>query len=192
MASNNTSNSYRTPLGRYMAETFIPKYSNNVMGLVYAGASILIIVVGLRGLGTVAGDLEIIPKFLLSPEGKIDPNWVMFALLLEFALLLTLAFVTFFTPEEENYGGGDAAELDVMSGHHHGSKKLDIPDFREEISKLKELTDEEKKIIESYLDEIERVSNRITQIQMKNVEALKTMQTTLAKSFKDTDVSSSK
>ena len=35
----------RTSFGRYMAYNFIPKHANKVNGLVYLGASLLIIVV---------------------------------------------------------------------------------------------------------------------------------------------------
>ena len=166
----------RTSLGRYMSDSFIPKYSNNVMGLVYVGAAILIIIVGLRGLGELAGKLPMIPAFLLDNEGvKIDPNWVMIALFLEFGLLLILAIVTFFTPEEV-HGSHEAPQ-----GPPPPSKSLALPDFRAEVSKLKDLTDEEKNMVKNYLNDFEAISQKITKIQESNVLALKNMINILSK-----------
>ena len=86
----------KTAFGRFMVYTIVAKYANNIQGFVYMGAAILIIIVGLRGLGELAGTLSAVPKFLLDHEGmKIDPNWVMIALFLEFFLLMILAIVTF-------------------------------------------------------------------------------------------------
>ena len=88
----------KTAIGKFMTFKFIPKYSNNVMGLVYLGAAILIIIVGLRGLGAIAGTVGLIPSFLIGADNKIDPYWVMLALLLEFGMLFLLGIVTFYTP----------------------------------------------------------------------------------------------
>jgi len=101
----------KTRFGKYMVNKFIPQYANNVQGLVYLGAAVLVIIVGLRGLGTVAGHIAIVPKFLLEydPElqgSAVSPTWVMFALFLEFFLLLLMATTLMFTPEEEHGAGG--------------------------------------------------------------------------------------
>lgn len=70
----------------YLAHHFSEKYSNNVTGLAYAGAAVLIIAVGIRGL-----------KFI--PANK--PSLILFAILLEFTLLSLMAITIFYTEEEE-------------------------------------------------------------------------------------------
>jgi hypothetical protein len=167
-------NEPRTAIGRYMVYTFIPKYSNNVMGFVYMGAAILIIIVGLRGLGSLVGQLHILPSFLLDAQGeKISPYVVLIALLLEFSLLVILGTVTFFTPEDmgHGHGGGEAAEKTTVS----------LPDFRAEIEKIKELSNEEKLMVRNFLDEFEAISVKINKIQESNAEALKKMKEALSK-----------
>lgn len=81
-------NHYKIPAGLrlYLAHHFSEKYSNNVTGLAYAGAAILIIAVGVRGL-----------KFI--PANR--PSYIFFAILLEFTLLSLMAVTIFYTEEEE-------------------------------------------------------------------------------------------
>lgn len=70
----------------YMAHHFTEKYSNNVTGLAYFGAAILIVIIGIRGL-----------KFI--PATK--PSLILAAISLEGALLALLAFGLVYTGEEE-------------------------------------------------------------------------------------------
>lgn len=70
----------------YMSHHFTEKYSNNVTGLAYAGAAVLIVAVGIRGL-----------KFI--PANK--PSFILFAIFLEFALLGLMAITLIYTEEEE-------------------------------------------------------------------------------------------
>ncbi|MES2767311.1 MAG: hypothetical protein V4642_15655 [Bacteroidota bacterium] len=70
----------------YMSHHFTETYSNNVTGLAYLGAALLIIAVGVRGL-----------KFIPSTR----PGIILFAILLEFTLLALLGFVLIYTEEEE-------------------------------------------------------------------------------------------
>jgi len=158
-----------TALGKYMTNSFVPRYSNNIMGLVYVGAAVLIIVVGLRGLGTLAGKVSLIPSFLIGVDGKIDPYWVMFALFLEFTMLLFLAMVTFFTPSEY---------IDVIS--HGGAQRENISgNLREELESLKNVADEEIRMVENYLEKFEALSKKITRIQKSNMEAISHMRETI-------------
>jgi len=76
----------------YMREYFTDRYSNAVLGLVYIGAAILIIVIGIRGL-----------KFLPAT----DPSVVLGALGLEFMLLITYAMVLMYGRTDED--GVDAS-----------------------------------------------------------------------------------
>lgn len=70
----------------YMAHHFTEKYSNNVTGLAYFGAAILIVIIGIRGL-----------KFI--PATK--PSLILGAISLEGSLLALLAFGLIYTGEEE-------------------------------------------------------------------------------------------
>lgn len=88
----------------YMREYFTERYSNTVLGLVYIGAAVLIIVIGIRGL-----------KFLPAT----DPSIVLGALGLEFMLLITYALVMIYGKPEDGtqsvaQGGGG------LTGGDHG------------------------------------------------------------------------
>lgn len=74
-------------LNIYMRFYFTEKYSNTMLGLVYIGAAVLIIIIGMRGL-----------KFIPSTQ----PSFVFFALGLEFSLLLTYALTLIFARQEES------------------------------------------------------------------------------------------
>ncbi len=96
----------KTFLGEYFVHYFIPKYENNVIALVYLGAAILVIVVGLRGIGT-AVEGTFVPDFMLQDfEGgkKLSTNLVLGALVLEFFMIFLLSMVMFFTPEKNGRG----------------------------------------------------------------------------------------
>ncbi|MBS1560047.1 MAG: hypothetical protein JSS89_00435 [Bacteroidetes bacterium] len=73
----------------YMREYFTDRYSNAVLGVVYIGAAMLIIVIGIRGL-----------KFLPAS----DPSVVLGALSLEFMLLITYAAVLMYGRQEDQGG----------------------------------------------------------------------------------------
>jgi len=150
-----------------MAYNFIPKHANKVNGLVYFGASILIIVVGLRGLGSLAGKVSVIPQFLIGHDGKIDPTWVLTALLIEFSMLLLLGFVTFFTPSENGVK------------KHSGNGQIDTSDMKHNIRELKDFADEEIKIVESYLEKFSSLSKKVNEIQATNLNAVKRMKSTI-------------
>ncbi len=79
---------------------FAERYEKSIQALVYFGAALLVIIVGLRGLGDIS-TLTYIPKFLLNQDGKIDSNFVMIGLLVEFTMLCLLAAVSFFSPKKE-------------------------------------------------------------------------------------------
>jgi hypothetical protein len=70
----------------YMRFHFTIQFSNTVLGLVYMGAAVLIIIIGLRGI-----------KFIPPRQ----PSLVLFALGLEFTLLITYAVTLIYTKEEE-------------------------------------------------------------------------------------------
>ncbi len=70
----------------YMRSYFTVEYGNQMLGFVYIGAAVLIILIGLRGL-----------KFI--PPTK--PSVIIFALFLEFVLLLLYAITVIYTRSED-------------------------------------------------------------------------------------------
>ena len=70
----------------YMAHHFTEKYSNNVTGMAYGGAAVLIVAVGIRGL-----------KFI--PATK--PSFILLSITLEFSMLLLMAITLIYNEEEE-------------------------------------------------------------------------------------------
>lgn len=89
-----------------MAQTFheisiaYQKREKMVLGAVYFGAVFLIIMIGLRGLGSAVESLPV-PGFLLNEDGRLSPGWVAIALLVECLLLSALAVTTMQRPIHE-------------------------------------------------------------------------------------------
>ncbi len=161
----------KTFIGKFMVYKFVPKYANNVMGLVYLGAALLIIIVGLRGLGSLAGTVGLIPDFLIGPDNKIDPYWVMLALLVEFAMLFLLAIVTFYTPSEYV----DILQTDGQDSDVKGSAK----ELKSELRELKDFADEELRVIEDYVDKFDSLSQKVRNIQISSIKAISKMKDTI-------------
>ncbi len=84
----------------YLRNHFTIRYENPVLGMIYIGAAILIIIIGLRG-------LQFIPKD--------RPSLVLFAISLEFILLIVYAITLIYTKETEatetDYSGMDVNSL---------------------------------------------------------------------------------
>ena len=101
-------------LTMYMRFYFTVKYSNAVLGLVYIGAAVLIIIVGLRGL-----------KFVPPTQ----PSIVLFALGLEFTLLVTYAFTLMYTRQDEDgentIGSSSHNESLFMSSDFGSSREIE-------------------------------------------------------------------
>lgn len=73
----------------YMRMYFTVEYGNRMLGIVYMGAAILIAVIGLRGL-----------KFI--PANS--PSIIIFALVLEFVLLISYAVTVIYTRDDDTAG----------------------------------------------------------------------------------------
>ncbi|KAB2909254.1 MAG: hypothetical protein LC102_00640 [Ignavibacteriales bacterium] len=183
MANGSPANTPKTAFGRFMVYTVVERYANNIQGFVYMGAAVLIIIVGLRGLGTVAGELAVVPKFLLDAEGsKIDPNWVMAALFLEFFLLMILAVVTFFTPEDY----GHAAPAEEKPQRSAGLNDLvSVPknlsaDLQAELEGLQNVADRQIKVVNGLIDQYNALNQKITDIQKHSIQALIDLKTKIS------------
>lgn len=95
--------SFGERLLNWLEYDFAERHEKSIQALVYVGAALLVIIVGLRGLGDIS-NLSYIPKFLLNQDGKIDSNFVMIGLLVEFTMLCLLAAVSFFAPQNKDDG----------------------------------------------------------------------------------------
>ena len=73
-------------LSLYLRNHFTIEYENTMLGFVFIGAAILIIIIGLRG-------LQFIPKD--------KPSLVLFAISLEFILLIIYAITLIYTKQTE-------------------------------------------------------------------------------------------
>ncbi len=83
----------------YLRNHFTIRYENPVLGFIYIGAAILIIIIGLRG-------LQFIPKD--------RPSLVLFAISLEFTLLIVYAITLIYTKESEQQEV-ESGMMDVQS-----------------------------------------------------------------------------
>ncbi len=94
----------------YMRFYFTVRYNNTILGLVYMGAAVLIIIIGLRGL-----------KFIPPTE----PSLVLFALGLEFTLLIIYAIVMIYSRQEDEFTPEQATSHNevLMLGKDFGSSK---------------------------------------------------------------------
>jgi hypothetical protein len=95
----------------YMKFYVTKKYANFILGLVYFGAAVLIIIIGLRGL-----------KFIPAQE----PSLVFFSLGLEFCLLVTYAITLMFGKDEnenESYSSEELSSDRVLLGREFSSGK---------------------------------------------------------------------
>jgi hypothetical protein len=98
--------SWISGMATYMRFHFTEEYSNTVTGMAYGGAAFLIFVVGIRGL-----------KFI--PATK--PSFILFALGIEFSMLVLLAVTMIFTVEEERTDRILKQMVDaVKGGKKHG------------------------------------------------------------------------
>lgn len=93
---------HRMRFTEWMQDFIIPQFANNVQSLVYGGAGLLVMIVGLRGLGDLRS-VGFVPQFLLDSDGMLQ-SWIVFVgLCLELGMLLLLAILFFFTPDELRY-----------------------------------------------------------------------------------------
>lgn len=100
----------------YLRFYFTERYSNNIIGVVYMGAACLIIIIGLRGL-----------KFIPANE----PSLVLFALGLEFSLLIFYAITLMYSKNDtdmqvgsQNNNSGASASLDDVGTNREVEKLL--------------------------------------------------------------------
>jgi hypothetical protein len=75
----------KNPFSQWMVADIVKKYENNVNGLAYLGAGILIFLIGLRGLSII---------------GRANQLPIVIALEIEFTIIGTLGLLLFYKPEE--------------------------------------------------------------------------------------------
>jgi len=90
----------KTGFGTWMVYRVIPRWENNVLGLVYYFAGFLIIIIGLRSIGTSLQDVPILNMLADPKDGKLQIGWIVGALIFECVMVVILATVMFFKQEE--------------------------------------------------------------------------------------------
>lgn len=105
--------SVREGFRRYMHEEFIHKYKNNVTAAAFMGTAFLIAMIGLRGI-----------KFFVAHQ----PDWIMYALIVEITVLLLLGLTTWYESEVQ----GPEPE-----GTGKGGRELSLREVEEKLDMLK-------------------------------------------------------
>jgi hypothetical protein len=99
----------------YMRQYFTIQYSNAILGMVYIGAAALIIIIGIRGL-----------KFIPPSE----PSIILFALGLEFVLLIIYALTLMYSKQEDIQANEHPPEkLDMFFGGESGKADKEVEDL---------------------------------------------------------------
>jgi|WetSurMetagenome_2_1015567.scaffolds.fasta_scaffold319019_1 hypothetical protein len=103
----------------WMVHEMVHKYENNVQGFAYLGASVLIVVIGLRGIQVL---------------DKSHSVFIILALALEFTLIGALGLMVFYKPEEDKRTAVDAEAREK-------NRDLDkqLTKTREDLEKLKDV-----------------------------------------------------
>ncbi len=146
-ALHNIGDDHRMRFTEWMQDFVIPQFANNVQSLVYGGAGLLVMIVGLRGLGDLRA-VGFVPLFLLDADGMLK-SWIVFiGLNLELAMLLLLAILFFFTPDELRYS--------KVPKEQAASDEIPTVDMNQ--TKLEGLTKEAlQALIERKVDEIRMI-----------------------------------
>ncbi len=116
----------------YMRNYFTLEYGNHMLGIVYIGAAVLIVIIGLRGL-----------KFIPAQE----PSIIIFALGLEFVLLIAYALTVIYTRDEDSRISSSKSDsrddtikhLEAISGYLQrmsGDGEVVAPERSRELEKL--------------------------------------------------------
>jgi hypothetical protein len=90
----------RNKFSLWMVHEMVPKYENNAQGLAYLGASVLIVVIGLRGIQILTKD---------------NSTFIILALLLEFTLIGILGIMVFYKPEDNKQNVDIEARVSIRS-----------------------------------------------------------------------------
>lgn len=111
----------------WMVHEMVHKYENNVQGFAYLGASVLIVVIGLRG-------IQILDKS--------HSVFIILALALEFTLIGALGMMVFYKPEEDKH-----TVIDAEARERNRDLDKQLTKTREDLDKL-------KKVVGSLADRI--------------------------------------
>lgn len=130
--------------GAWMANWVVRKWENNMMAFVYAGAAFLVVLIGVRALGTGFFDLPDIVVFI--------------GLLLEFAMILILGVFTFFKPEDGHIATSDEKTINKQfsNGNNDFCFENNIENFGKAVSSINDIKqlNELMEIIFSRLEEL--------------------------------------
>jgi len=146
-----------------MAVEIVPKYINKVQGLVYLGAAVLIIVVGLRGLGEAASTVGFLPDFLFR-DGRIKLDFVVGALFLEFTMLLLLSFFTYYTRDSKPESStGNSTETPAKK-EELLSAQIDFENLKKNLEELKNIAKDDAHHLDTYLQNMHQLNQKLAAV----------------------------
>jgi hypothetical protein len=144
----------KTPFATKSRFLRVPKNENNILAFVYAGAAILVFVLGLRGLGT---SVPSFLSFLTDSSGRVSAYYVIFpALLLEFCMILMLAATMFFKLEEHDSLFSKVEDI-VHDKNKIKSKKLLPEDFEQIADEIMNLSNQNKELCSEIIKKITKL-----------------------------------
>jgi hypothetical protein len=164
-----------------------------VPAAVYAGAGLLVLIVGLRGLGNISG---FVPQVFLGIDGRLSPAVVGIGLTAEFALLMLMAYVIFSRSKNthrEDHGRNQV--IDATTAMIEDTRSMDrrvdslVGDLAILGQKFERLIESEQRLFEALNDHVEAetaVRRNLLERIDDNTESLKEVQQTMQRVFRIT------
>jgi hypothetical protein len=129
------------PFSQWMVAEMVRNYENNVQGIAYLGAAVLIFVIGLRGIQVLTKDDSVV---------------IILALLLEFTLIGVLGLMLFYKPEDDKHGGVDIGFLTEME-----KLKGEVAEKDTLIRVLRADVDQQAVKVDTMTQQLEDVADRL-------------------------------
>ncbi|MDH3252261.1 MAG: hypothetical protein OEM41_05670 [Ignavibacteria bacterium] len=169
------------------------RLSRIVPAAVYAGAGLLVLIVGLRGLGNIS---SFVPQIFLGLDGRLSPTVVGIGLTAEFILLMLMAYVIFSKSRDsrqEDHGGKEAMETatHLMQSTGVMDRKVEalVGDLAILGQKFERLIESEHRLFTALNDHVEAetsVRKNLLERIDDNTESLKEVQHTMQRVFRIT------
>jgi hypothetical protein len=136
----------------------VPKNENNYLAFVYGFAALLVVVLGLRGLGTQIS--QVLPDWLVQiitdSSGRLHTRIIFVALLAEFLMILLLAITMFFKLEEHE--SLFSLVEDIISNKHKAISKTLLPeDFERIADEIMDLSNQNKELCSEIIKKITKL-----------------------------------
>jgi hypothetical protein len=164
-----------------------------VPAAVYAGAGLLVLIVGLRGLGNIS---SFVPHVFLGIDGRLSPAVVGIGLTAEFILLMLMAYLIFSRSRDarqERYGRNRVTETatDMIEDTQAMDRKVEtlVGDLAILGQKFERLIESEQRLFKALNDHVEAetsVRKNLLERIDDNTDSLKEVQHTMQRVFRIT------